>query len=223
MSLNDDMIIILDVPPGMESAKMLSPVRADISPLGLLIDRMSRITSPKNISVLVNMEPGVNPYGKFTAMRGVFLSRVKETGKLHRLTRAASGRGAASFVRVDARHVFADPEIVQQLGQLRAEKKAAMTKIDGAPAWLAGEAFETKTLLDASIAEKANGDGDIDPAAALAKHVEGFKPTLLKTRIRGKWKADNIALGDPQGEPHLMAALRSAPDPVFVSYKDFLA
>jgi spore coat polysaccharide biosynthesis protein SpsF (cytidylyltransferase family) len=223
MSLNNDTIIILDVPQGMEPGKMLAPVRADISPLGLLIDRMTRITSPKNISVLVNMEAGGSPYGKFTALRGVFLSRVKETEKLHRLTRAASGRGAAAFVRIDARHVFADPDIARQLGQFRAEKKAAFARADGAPAWLTAEAFESKYLLDASIAAKANGDGDIDPVEALAKYVDGFKPAALKTRIRGRWKADNIALGDPQGEPQIMSAMRSAPDPVSLSYKDFLA
>jgi spore coat polysaccharide biosynthesis protein SpsF (cytidylyltransferase family) len=212
--------IIIELPWEIDSKVFLTPVRDNKCPLEILYERLSKIVPPADMIFLTGHEPHHLPYGNFAAVRSLFLFRTYEDGRLHQFNRAISSRRMKTAIRVNACHVFADPEILAEMLEFHIKQKVMHSYLEGVPDWLGGEIFQRSDMIDAFVgAEKQERLGE-EPGLFMRSNKELYTTAAYKPKIRGHWKNVDLSLATSPG--FTIDTIKRAPDPIAVTYRDFL-
>ncbi|MFA6451661.1 MAG: hypothetical protein WCX65_19475 [bacterium] len=217
-----ELAIIIELPFEIDSSIFLTPVRDNKCPLDILIERLKKIVPSNDMIFLTGHESHHVQYGSFSAMNGLFLFRTAEPGRLVQFVRAASSRRMKTAIRINACHVFADPELLKGMLDFHNKQSVAYTCFDGIPAWLGGDIFERADVIDAFVLAEEFNKLDEDPAQFILSQSESFKTASYRPKVWGRWKNVSLSLDTPASAAVLIESIRRAPDPLSVSYRDFL-
>ncbi len=218
-----ELAVLLEIPQDMESDLFLSPVRDGKPPLTFLCERMKKIVAPVDIIVVTSNKPWHAPFGTYVAMQGLFLYRTDEVSPTHIVARAAASRRPRTVLRVNACHIFTDPELLLELHDFHRRQSCHYTAFAGVPQWLGSEAIGTAAAMDVFMYAEQNGLVGREPSELIKADSKRFKSMEYRPKISGRWKPGELSLGNPASAKALLDKLLSAPDPVAVSYRDFLA
>ena len=215
-----ELAIIIELPWEIDSSVFITPVRDNKSPLEILFQRLSKIVPLSDMILLTGHEPHHTPYGNFAAIKGLFLFRTDTEGRFSQLNRAISTKRMKTAIRVNASHVFADPEILAQMVEFHQKQNAMYTYLEGVPEWLGAEIFQRANLIDAFMMADEQGNLDEQPGMFMRSRQDLYKTAAFKPKIRGRWKEVDLSLATSYA--FTVDTIKRAPDPFTVTYRDFL-
>ena len=214
--------LIIELPLEMSSDVFLTPVRGGLNPLEILCGRMEKVVPRKDMVFLSGHDEKHIPYGSYLAGKKLSLFRTDVQSASERMMKASSMRRAKTMIRINACHTFADPELIQGMVDMHCQLKAAYTRLEGPPEWLGGEIYSGKELIDAHLIAVGEDRKDEQPGDILSSKKEKFIIGTYKPSVRGSWKNLNLSLAGRQSAAALFEVIRRAPDPMTVTYRDFL-
>jgi spore coat polysaccharide biosynthesis protein SpsF (cytidylyltransferase family) len=217
-----ELAIIIHIPAEMPNEPLITSVRDNKSPLEILYERLTKIAPVTDMIFLTGHLPHHAPYGNYAALRGLFLFRTDESTIFRQIVRAASGRRMKTLIRVNAAHPFTDPEILQDMLEYHMNMNVAYTYLDGVPDFLGAEIYQRGELIDAYVRAERLELLDEQPGAFIRSQPELFKTAAYKPKIKGRWKKIDLSLDNPASTGFTIDTIRRAPNPLTVSYRDFL-
>jgi len=110
------------------------------------------------------------------------------------------------------------------LGMLDAhlKQRAMHTYLEGVPSWLGGEIYQRADLLDAFTTADRLSRLDSQPGEFIRSMPDKFKSFAHNPRISRRWKRVELSLANPASAAIVKEVIMRAPNPIAVSYRDFI-
>ncbi len=217
-----EVAVLLEIPAAMDPDLLLMPVRDGKPPLTFLCERMRKVVSPLNIILVTGNKPHNAPYGNYVAAHGMFMYRTDEVSPTHIVARASASRRPRTVLRVNAGHTFTDPELLLDLHDYHRRQSSQYTTLAGVPAWLGAEAVDSVAAMDVFMYAQQNSLTGREPGELIRADSKRFTSFEYHPKISGRWLPGEVSLLNPDSAKAVIDKLLSAPDPVAVTFRDFL-